>query len=84
MFAVLCDEISELKITAETNFYPALVMFGMFPDGDGDEELKDGEEEMQWRLWRQGPKAGQSSAEGKARVRAPTTDTPRTRPAAPR
>jgi WASH complex subunit 7 len=46
VFAVLCDEICELKMTAETNFYPALVMFGVHPD-DGEEELKAGEEEMQ-------------------------------------
>ena len=46
VLAVLCDEISELKITCETNFYPALIMFGQAKHGD-EEELKDGDEELQ-------------------------------------
>jgi hypothetical protein len=43
---VLCDEISELKITAETNFYPAMVMFGQAPHGKEDEDIKEGDEEL--------------------------------------
>ena len=46
VLAVLCDEISELKITAETNFYPAMIMFGQTKHGE-EEELKDGDEELQ-------------------------------------
>ncbi|RHZ12029.1 hypothetical protein DYB37_005167 [Aphanomyces astaci] len=45
VFAVLCDEISELKVTVEDNFYPALIMFGQAKHGDkGD--VKPGEDEV--------------------------------------
>ena len=46
VFAVLCDEISELKVTAEANFYPALIMFGQAKHGD-ESEVKPGEDELQ-------------------------------------
>ena len=45
MFAVLCDEISELKVTVEDNFYPALIMFGQAKHGDIG-EVKPGEDEV--------------------------------------
>ncbi|GLE08690.1 hypothetical protein PINS_up020053 [Pythium insidiosum] len=45
VFAVLCDEISELKVTVEDNFYPALIMFGQPQLGD-DGEPKPGDEEL--------------------------------------
>ncbi|TMW66090.1 hypothetical protein Poli38472_003855 [Pythium oligandrum] len=45
VFAVLCDEISELKVTVEDNFYPALIMFGQAAHGNED-EVKPGEDEV--------------------------------------
>ncbi|KAF0700829.1 Aste57867_8680 [Aphanomyces stellatus] len=45
VFAVLCDEISELKVTVEDNFYPALIMFGQAKHGDKG-EVKPGEDEV--------------------------------------
>lgn len=45
MFAVLCDEVSELKLNAETSFYPALIMFGQAKHGD-DEVISPGEDEL--------------------------------------
>lgn len=38
VFAVLCDEISELKVTVEDTFYPALSMFGQPHHGQGESE----------------------------------------------
>ena len=36
VFAVLCDEIHELRLAAENEFYPALAVFGMPPhESDG-------------------------------------------------
>ena len=46
VLAVLCDEIAEIKVTAQNNFYPAMVMFGQPVHGD-EEDLRDGEEELQ-------------------------------------
>ena len=46
VLAVLCDEIAEIKVTAQNNFYPAMVMFGQPVHGD-EEDLRDGEEEQQ-------------------------------------
>ncbi|DAZ94688.1 TPA: hypothetical protein N0F65_000003 [Lagenidium giganteum] len=43
--AVLCDEISELKVTVEDNFYPALIMFGQARHGE-EGEVKAGEDEV--------------------------------------
>ncbi|KAJ0410707.1 hypothetical protein ATCC90586_008292 [Pythium insidiosum] len=45
VFAVLCDEISELKVTVEDNFYPALIMFGQPQFGD-ESDPKPGDEEL--------------------------------------
>ncbi|OQS00393.1 hypothetical protein THRCLA_05958, partial [Thraustotheca clavata] len=45
VFAVLCDEISELKVTVEDNFYPALIMFGQAKHGDSS-PVKPGEDEV--------------------------------------
>ncbi|KDO19274.1 hypothetical protein SPRG_21586 [Saprolegnia parasitica CBS 223.65] len=45
VFAVLCDEISELKVTVEDNFYPALIMFGQAKHGD-TAAVKPGEDEV--------------------------------------
>ncbi|KAL3664094.1 hypothetical protein V7S43_010979 [Phytophthora oleae] len=45
VFSVLCDEISELKVTVEDNFYPALIMFGQARHGE-EEEVKGGEDEV--------------------------------------
>ncbi|KAG3024310.1 hypothetical protein PC121_g24770, partial [Phytophthora cactorum] len=45
MFSVLCDEISELKVTVEDNFYPALIMFGQARHGE-EGEGKGGEDEV--------------------------------------
>ncbi|OQR85262.1 hypothetical protein ACHHYP_12029 [Achlya hypogyna] len=45
VFAVLCDEISELKVTVEDNFYPALIMFGQAKHGD-NAPVKPGEDEV--------------------------------------
>ena len=44
VLAVLCDEISEIKVTAQSNFYPAMVMFGQPKHGD-EEDLREGEGE---------------------------------------
>ncbi|KAH7463041.1 hypothetical protein PRIC1_001751 [Phytophthora ramorum] len=44
VFSVLCDEISELKVTVEDNFYPALIMFGQARHGE-EGEVKGGEDE---------------------------------------
>lgn len=45
VFSVLCDEISELKVTVEDNFYPALIMFGQACHGE-EGEVKAGEDEV--------------------------------------
>ncbi|KAE8882575.1 WASH complex subunit 4 [Phytophthora fragariae] len=45
VFSVLCDEISELKVTVEDNFYPALIMFGQARHGQED-DVKAGEDEV--------------------------------------
>lgn len=45
VFSVLCDEISELKVTVEDNFYPALIMFGQARHGD-ESEVKAGDDEV--------------------------------------
>lgn len=45
VFSVLCDEISELKVTVEDNFYPALVMFGQACHGE-EGEVRAGEDEV--------------------------------------
>ncbi|RLN59422.1 hypothetical protein BBP00_00006505 [Phytophthora kernoviae] len=45
VFSVLCDEISELKVTVEDNFYPALIMFGQARHGE-EGEVKGGEDEV--------------------------------------
>ncbi|POM78541.1 Hypothetical protein PHPALM_3922, partial [Phytophthora palmivora] len=45
VFSVLCDEISELKVTVEDNFYPALIMFGQARHGE-EGEVKAGEDEV--------------------------------------
>ncbi|CAI5744342.1 unnamed protein product [Peronospora destructor] len=45
VFSVLCDEISELKVTVEDNFYPALIMFGQARHGE-EGEVKPGEDEV--------------------------------------
>nr|CCA26974.1 KIAA1033 putative [Albugo laibachii Nc14] len=43
VFAVLCDEISELKVTVENTFYPALSMFGQ--PYHGQSEMEDDKQE---------------------------------------
>ncbi|KAG1686366.1 hypothetical protein DVH05_006670 [Phytophthora capsici] len=45
VFSVLCDEISELKVTVEDNFYAALIMFGQAHYGE-EGEVKGGEDEV--------------------------------------
>lgn len=45
VFSVLCDEISELKVTVEDNFYPALIMFGQARHGE-ESTVKAGDDEM--------------------------------------
>lgn len=45
VFSVLCDEISELKVTVEDNFYPALIMFGQAVHGE-EGDVKAGEDEV--------------------------------------
>eukprot|EP00644_Phytophthora_capsici_P008474 jgi/Phyca11/16424/fgenesh1_pg.PHYCAscaffold_20_\ len=45
VFSVLCDEISELKVTVEDNFYAALIMFGQARHGE-EGEVKGGEDEV--------------------------------------
>jgi len=47
VLAVLCDEISEIKVTAQSNFYPAMIMFGQAKHGAEDVDLREGEEEQQ-------------------------------------
>lgn len=45
VFSVLCDEISELKVTVEDNFYPALIMFGQAMHGE-EADVQAGEDEV--------------------------------------
>ncbi len=46
VFAFLCDEVAELKQTAEDSFYGPLLMFGE-PAHDDDRDFLGGEEELQ-------------------------------------
>ena len=46
VFSFLCDEVAELKHTAEDSFYGPLLIFGE-PAHNDDRDFLDGEEELQ-------------------------------------